>query len=143
MSPMTDAVRSITIVRRIIKTQTSAMVGFSLLYVPLYVFLPNADAAAFLWAGGSLPALVGLPYGFLQTWNRLRTSIHDDVGAAERTMSRARNGCIAVGGLSLAALVFVRPMSWTLAAAVGVLGLGNAIALGITFDLIRRDLRSR
>jgi hypothetical protein len=143
MSPMTAPAYSIGVVKRFIKVQLSVMVGGLCVYLALYLLLPNAAAAAFIWAGGCLPAFVGLPYGFLQAWDRLKTSIREEVTAAERTMSRARNVCIAVGGLSLAALVLVRPMTWTLAAAVGVLGLGNAISLAITFELIRRDLAAR
>ncbi len=140
MSPMTAPTDSIGVVKRFIKVQLSVMVGGLFVYVALCLLLPNAAAAALLWAMGCLPAFFGLPYGFLQAWGRLKTSIREEVTAADRTMSRARNVCIAVGGLSLAALLFVRPMSWTLAAALGVLGLGNAISLGITFELIRRDL---
>jgi hypothetical protein len=130
------------VVKRFIKVQLSVMVGGLFVYLALYLLLPNASAAAFLWAAGCLPAFVGLPYGFLQAWGRLKTSIREQATSAELTMSRARNACIAVGGLSLAALLFVRPMTWTLAIALGVLGLGNAISLGSTFDLIRRDLAS-
>ena len=142
MPPSEVPTNSIGIVKRFTKVQLAAMAGASLLYVPLYVFLPNADAAAFLWAGGSLPALVGLPYGLLQAWSRLKSSFREEGRGVERTMGRVRNACIVVGGLSLAALVFVRPMTWTLAAALGVLGVGNAVSLGIVFERIRRDLAS-
>jgi hypothetical protein len=143
MSRVTAPTDSVGIVRRFTKVQLAAILGMIIVYVFFYVLLPNADAAAFLAAGGCLPVLVGFPYGFMHTWSQLKDSIRDDVASAGRTMGRARNACIAVGGLSLAALLFVRPMTWTLAAALGVLGLGNAISLGITFELIRRDLASR